>query len=118
MAGGSRIVINDQGITISTGGKILYKAGQHKFESGEKVGVKLPLIPKPGSYNMTYEVKDKDTQELLPFTKYILTNELGHSLYGETDENGLTKTIYSDKEENYSLHVITDEFEDLNAEDE
>ena len=35
MAGGSRILINDQGITISTGGKILYQAGQHKFEGGQ-----------------------------------------------------------------------------------
>ena len=36
MAGGSRIVISDDGITISTGGKIVYQAGQHKFEGGAK----------------------------------------------------------------------------------
>lgn len=34
MAGGSRIIINNQGITITTGGQILYQAGQHKFEGG------------------------------------------------------------------------------------
>lgn len=38
MAGGSRIVISDDGITISTGGKIIYKAGQHNFEGGQKSG--------------------------------------------------------------------------------
>ena len=37
MAGGSQIIISDEGITISTNGKILYKAGQHKFESSERV---------------------------------------------------------------------------------
>ena len=36
MAGGSRIQIDDQGITISTGGKIVFQAGQHKFEGGQK----------------------------------------------------------------------------------
>ena len=36
MAGGSQIIINDHGITIKTGGKIVYQAGQHKFESGTK----------------------------------------------------------------------------------
>lgn len=118
MAGGSRIVISDEGITISTGGKILYQAGQHKFEGGERVGVDLPLLPKSGIYNVAYEVKDKDTQELLPFTKYVLTNELGQSFYGETDENGLTQRLYSDKEENYSLHVITDEYQNLDSEEE
>lgn len=116
MAGGSRIVISDEGITISTNGKILYQAGQHKFEGGQKVSSVIPLIPKLGLYNLIYEVRDKDTQELLPFTKYVLTNELGHSHYGETDENGLTKAIYSDKEESYSLHVITDDFVNLDSE--
>ena len=117
-AGGSQIKINGSGIFPTTGGKFEVKAGQHLFVGGQKVGQMLPLLPKCGAYNMTYEVKDKDTQELLPFTKYVLTNELGHSLYGETDENGLTKTIYSDKEEKYSLHVITDELQNLNTEDE
>lgn len=32
MAGGSQIVINNQGITITTNGKVIFKAGQHKFE--------------------------------------------------------------------------------------
>lgn len=47
MAGGSRIEISNDGITISTGGKIIYKAGQHKFEGGEKVvspKISLPLF--------------------------------------------------------------------------
>lgn len=118
MAGGSQIIINKDGITIITPAKFEVKAGQHKFESGEKVGVELPLLPKLGTYNVVYEVRDKDTQELLPFTKYVLTNELGHTYYGETDENGLTQTIYSDKEEKYSLHVITDEFKNLNSDGE
>ena len=47
MAGGSQIVISDDGITISTGGKILYQAGQHKFESGKKVVSPVTVLPTP-----------------------------------------------------------------------
>ena len=43
MAGGSQILIDDQGITISTGGKIVYQAGQHKFEGGRRVKLKFLL---------------------------------------------------------------------------
>lgn len=45
MAGGSRIIISDQGVTISTNGQILYQAGQHKFEVGQKVVTTLPNLP-------------------------------------------------------------------------
>ena len=65
MAGGSRIVINDQGITISTNGKIIFQAGQHKFEGGQKVNVQLPQMPDarcqmhriPMSYNTSLKIK-------------------------------------------------------------
>ena len=42
MAGGSQIIINDHGITIKTGGKVIFQAGQHKFESGEKIKTVFP----------------------------------------------------------------------------
>jgi uncharacterized protein (DUF2345 family) len=45
MAGGSRIQIDDNGITISTGGQIVFQAGQHVFEGGQKVVTTLPNMP-------------------------------------------------------------------------
>jgi type VI secretion system secreted protein VgrG len=57
MAGGSRIVISDEGITISTGGKIVYQAGQHKFEGGQKVvppKIALPMFETPYSNKIDY----------------------------------------------------------------
>ena len=57
MAGGSRIVISDDGITISTGGKIVYQAGQHKFEGGQKVvspKISLPMSETPYSNKIDY----------------------------------------------------------------
>jgi uncharacterized protein (DUF2345 family) len=62
-------------------------------------------------YNLAFEVKDKDTQEALQNTEYVLINELGHTFYGVTDEKGYTQTFYSDKEENYTLHVLNKKIE-------
>lgn len=118
MAGGTQITISPEGITIKTVGYVKFLAAEHIFEGGQHSPVTFPILPSVGMYNISYEVRDKHTQELLPFTRYVLTNEQGQSIYGTTDENGLTETIYSDKEENYSLHVMTDEFKDLNFEDD
>lgn len=55
MAGGSRIVISDDGITISTGGKIVYQAGQHKFEGGQKVVSPMTVLPTaPNDYSRKF----------------------------------------------------------------
>ena len=45
MAGGSQILINDKGITITTHGKVVFQAGQHVFQGGEKVEMNLPILP-------------------------------------------------------------------------
>ncbi|CAP02981.1 hypothetical protein ABSDF_p30007 (plasmid) [Acinetobacter baumannii SDF] len=63
MAGGSRIVISDDGITISTGGKIVYQAGQHKFEGGQKVVFPmtvLPTAPNDYSHKVNYKFEYTD----------------------------------------------------------
>lgn len=45
MAGGSQIIINKDGITIITPAKFESHAGQHLFQSGEKVEVDFPNLP-------------------------------------------------------------------------
>lgn len=45
MAGGTRIVINDKGIRLITGGKFEVKAGQHIFNDGQRVKAELPNLP-------------------------------------------------------------------------
>lgn len=46
MAGGSQIIISSDGITIKTPKEFKVFAGQHKFESGAKANVLLPILPK------------------------------------------------------------------------
>ncbi|OUY05519.1 type VI secretion system protein, partial [Acinetobacter indicus] len=105
-AGGSQIKINGSGIFPTTGGKFEVKAGQHLFKSGENVHATIPLMPKLGLHKIQFELRDTETQALLPFTSYMLMNDQGHVSYGKTDANSLTQAIVTDKQENYYLHAI------------
>ena len=69
MAGGSRIVISDDGITISTGGKIVYQAGQHKFEGGQRVVTTLPHMPSSNleGFNQGFNLISNEEIKNLPF---------------------------------------------------
>ena len=94
MAGGSRIVISDDGITISTGGKIVYKAGQHKFEVGQKVvspKISLPMSETPYSNKIdyTWDTNLKNKKEIFVLDKD--KNSLIKSKVDHLDhENNLT----------------------------
>ncbi len=114
----SEVRINGSGVFATTPGLFEVKSGQQKFLDGEMISPTIPLIPKLGMYNLTFEVKDKETQEALPNTEYVLINELGHTFYGITDDKGFTQAIYSNKEENYSLHVLKKQVESFLEEEE
>ncbi|MGL5212241.1 MAG: DUF2345 domain-containing protein, partial [Acinetobacter junii] len=81
-AGGSQIKINSSGIFPVTGGKFEVKAGQHLFMGGANAQAEIPLIPTLGQYNIQFELRDKETQDLMPFTSYMLMNDQGHVSYG------------------------------------
>ncbi|RZG65114.1 type VI secretion system Vgr family protein [Acinetobacter junii] len=112
-AGGSQIKINSSGIFPVTGGKFEVKAGQHLFMGGANAQAEIPLIPTLGQYNIQFELRDKETQDLMPFTSYMLMNDQGHVSYGKTDANGLTQAFVTDKQENYYLHAINDKIKKL-----
>lgn len=94
MAGGSQIIINDQGITIKTGGKVVFQAGQHKFESGAKIKTVLPTLPvmidQPYSAAVTF--LDDAKQPMVNYN-YRLMAENGIEVVGVTDEFGKTQPL-------------------------
>ena len=112
-AGGSQIEISGAGVLPTTAGKFEVKAGQHQFLDGESVHATIPLIPKSGLHKIQFELRDTETQELLPFTFYMLMNDDGHISYGKTDANGLTQAFVTDKQENYYLHAINNKIKKL-----
>lgn len=113
MAGGSRILINDQGITISTGGKILYQAGQHKFEGRQQVKAEIPPLPivneiktftnKWDFYDLFYEADFSNVQ-------YKLINNKNHTFVsGTLDEHGRTQRMTAPNNEDHDILIGTDE---------
>lgn len=60
MAGGSQIIIDKNGITLITPGKMEVKAGQHLFKSGAKVETKLPFLPEGTAHNLKYIFTDDE----------------------------------------------------------
>ena len=105
-AGGSQIKLNGSGIFPTTGGKFEVKAGQHLFMGGANVSAFLPMMPKLGGYNIAFDARDKETNEILAFTDYVLVSDSGQMHYGKTDASGKTKTIYSNRPESYTLQIL------------
>lgn len=94
MAGGSRITISDQGITISTNGKILYQAGQHKFEAGQTVENNVRQFLEPYSHQV--QLLDELGNALgknIPY--YIYDESIEQEFYGRTNVAGKTNRVFT-----------------------
>jgi type VI secretion system secreted protein VgrG len=122
MAGGSRILINDQGITISTGGKILYQAGQHKFEGGQQVKAEIPPLPIVNdikTFTNKWDFYDLFYQSDFSDVKYKLINNKNHTyVSGGLDEHGRTQRMTTSNNENHDLLIGTDDDWTVSMDDE
>ncbi|WP_288490743.1 DUF2345 domain-containing protein, partial [uncultured Acinetobacter sp.] len=109
---GSQLKLNDSGVFSTTGGKFEVKAGQHIFEGGEKVDVKLPTlaeVDKP--YVLRYLVKNKYNQ-VMSEKPYILLNDLGEIQKGIVDKNGFMSLKTTALSESITTRVIVNEIEE------
>lgn len=107
MAGGSRIVINDKGITVITGGKFEVKAGQHIFKSGEQVVSHIPILPEVNSGLFNVSVQLIDGENIPHRNKaYFAVTESGKLIEGTTNSEGYTSPIYTEQQENISFHLV------------
>lgn len=113
MAGGSRIVISDEGITISTNGKILYQAGQHKFEGGQKVSYELPLLPSEkmiDKKSMRFDLGNLDFISDFSQQKYRVYRKDNSFYEGTLDARGRTKRIFTEESEELELFIDHSDF--------
>lgn len=89
MAGGSQIIINQDGIKIITPAKFESKAGQHLFNSGASVQSNLPSLPvfepKPQDLFLEYFHADGTPAK---GSKYTVTLSDGSKRTGFLDEKG------------------------------
>lgn len=113
MAGGSRILINDQGITISTGGQVLFQAGQHKFESGQRVKAEIPHLPVANeikTFTNKWDFYDLFYEANFSNVKYKLINNKNNTfISGMLDEHGRTQRMNTSNNEDHDILIGTDE---------
>ncbi|WP_335978019.1 hypothetical protein [Acinetobacter calcoaceticus] len=113
MAGGSRIVINDKGITIITSGKFEAKAGQHIFDGGQQVKVELPNLPivnEIKTFTNKWDFYDLFYDSNFSNVKYKLINNKSNSyISGTLDEHGRTQRINTSSNESYDMLIGTDD---------
>ena len=115
MTSRSQIIINDQGITITTNGKTVFKAGQHIFEGGQRVVspvIQLPVLGDINTYNLRYLMKDQDGNIFSNY-RYVAFLPNGNSVEGHTDENGYTEFFETIQSEDVAIHLFKDEKLDI-----
>lgn len=61
-------------------------------------------------YNLRFQTKNSLGHPIVK-TKYMLVDEEGKVYFGETDSQGYTKNIFSDKEKKFSIHILLDDSE-------
>lgn len=122
MAGGSRIVISDNGITISTGGKIVYRAGQHKFEGGRNIKAEIPSLPSVNeikTFTNKWDFYDLFYEADFSNVKYKLINNKNNTfVLGTLDEHGRTQRINASNNEDHDILIGTDDEWTVSLDDE
>lgn len=100
-AGGSQIKINGSGIFPVTGGKFEVKAGQHLFQSGEKVPYNLPPLGELKSFlELNYHWP---TLEPMKGAPYLVVFESGQEFKGNLDDKGFAKIPNVPTNESYTV---------------
>ncbi|AOA58901.1 hypothetical protein [Acinetobacter larvae] len=115
MAGGSQIIIDENGITIITPRKFEVKAGQHVFEGGEKVNIpaiQLPVLGDTNKYNLRYLMKDKNGV-IFSNHKYAAFLPNGNIVEGVTDDKGYTEFFETVQSDDIEIHLFKNEQIDI-----
>ncbi|MNH97160.1 Phage-related baseplate assembly protein [compost metagenome] len=106
-AGGSQLKINGSGIFPVTGGKFEVKAGQHLFQSGEKVPYNLPPLGELKSFlELNYHWP---TLEPMKGAPYLVVFESGQEFKGSLDDKGFAKIPNVPINESYTVWYGEDE---------
>lgn len=99
----SKVSIDGAGIRCITNQKFESKAGQHKFESGEKVEVPPIKFNSTPCY-LTFEIVDIEGKPAKNI-EYIIFKPDGSQKIARTDSSGRTERFETDAPESISIHI-------------
>ena len=121
MAGGYQIIIGKDGIKIITPAKFEAKAGQHKFEGGEKVVSPVTVLPTaPNDYSRKFFIPKSEESTESNIRVGNPTHILGFRsddhkpIFAEniksntTDEKIVTNRFYTDHSTKAIVHLFVD----------
>ncbi|WP_111895910.1 hypothetical protein [Acinetobacter sp. MB5] len=110
MAGGSQIIIGKDGIKIITPAKFEAKAGQHKFEEGQRIQAEIPQLPLANTterYSHRLDLSNLYGSHDFSQVKYYAFKDGDNASYisGNLDSWGRTQRFSSEKSDEYKLMV-------------
>ena len=91
--GGAYIKLSDGNIEMGCPGNILLKAAN--VNQTGPASLDTPPVTFPKGYSGSLTIKDTETGEVKPFTKYKVTSPEGDIFEGITDSSGKTAPLYS-----------------------
>ena len=105
MAGGSQISITKAGITITTNGKIVYKAQQHELKGPASIetGIDLKGFPSYDPYNEKFKLVLPSGEAMSNIAYHISNNE--QSFTALTDDEGLSEQIHTESEQELEIGI-------------
>lgn len=112
MAAGSQLIIDKDGIRLTTPQRFKVHAGQHIFQQGENVKAEVPLLPialDRALWSNKWDLYDLFYPADFSKIKYKLINKNNNTyITGTLDQHGRTARINHDQSQEYALLIGPD----------
>lgn len=112
MAAGSQLIIDKDGIHLTTPQQFKVHAGQHIFQQGENIKAKVPILPIASDialWSNKWDVYELFYPADFSTIKYKLINKNNNTYStGTLDQHGRTARINHDQSQEYALLIGPD----------
>lgn len=106
MVAGSKLLINEHGIFITTPKTFQVKSSEKVMIGGEYIPYKVPVLPQEGEYYLHFVGTDTNGMPLAN-RPYIIFDDHGEIISeGVLDENGETTVMHHNNLKNYHIHIM------------
>ncbi|SPL72478.1 hypothetical protein KPC_3656 [Acinetobacter stercoris] len=120
-AGGSQLVVGQQGVFVNTDRYFKVQSGQHVFMSGMKVNFEVPNLPsnKGGNFSNRWDFYELFYEHNFSNVKYKIINKQNSSfIEGCLDEQGRTERINKEENQEYDILIGASEHWSVEVEED
>lgn len=112
---GSEILLDKNGITLTTAGEFKVRANEHNLEQGKKMGVDLRGLPAFEQFNEQFQILSPSGKPMGNLEYKLKSGD--KEIFYETTETGHTKEVHTPTEEKLDLDLIWMSLEPASEED-